>query len=161
MTKVSQNPVPNQDPSSWPVWTDQVRWTVTKDIVSADSDIPSADLDILDRLDGPEGFRPSPSDEREAVFLFGETATYEAEDRFSAWVDDLPAERFRSVRHALDVLREALRDFQTEEDALTMDQWLTLCAPEDENYAVHHYDEISVVDCHGISDSRFGGFIDL
>lgn len=90
-------------------------------------------------------FTPTPEEEREAAFIFGETASYEEEDRFSEWVDRLPDGRSQSVRRALDVLRSAIQDFQSEETHIGLDAWLETLAPDSERY-----EEAALIDCHGI-----------
>lgn len=90
-------------------------------------------------------FTPTPDDEREAAFIFGETASYEQEDRFSEWVKNLPEGRSHSVRRALDVLRAAIQDFQSEDEHMGLDEWLETLAPDSDRY-----EEASVIDCHGI-----------
>lgn len=90
-------------------------------------------------------FTPSLDEEREAAFIFGETATYEQEDRFSEWVENLPGWRSQSVRRALDVLRSAIQEFQTEDNRMSLNEWLDTLAPDSDRY-----EEASVIDCHGI-----------
>lgn len=136
MNSLPQDGLKYQDPSEWPSWTDQIRWELSGFSPDDDNDdFPPTDPD----------FRPSPSDEREAAFLFGEHASYDQEDRFSEWVNRLPKIRFRSVRRAFSVLRSAITDFQAYEDRPSFEEWLDTLAPD-----FDRYEAASVIDCHGI-----------
>jgi hypothetical protein len=120
----------SQDARFWGPWADQV---IPFGIID-DDDMPPTEPD----------FEPAPNDEREAIFLFGEHASYEEEDRFQVWIESLPPGRFQAVRDALDTLRNALKDFQAD-DRVSLEEWLDTLAPDD-------YETVSVIDCRGITD---------
>ena len=66
------------------------------------------------------------------------------------------------VARALAAARaQGLLDANGDENDLSIDRWLDTLAPSPEHYEIRSFDDLSILNARGVSDNRFGGFIDM
>jgi hypothetical protein len=134
-----QRPVPA---TSWPTWCDRYRDRPT------DDDAPA-----------PEPtFEPSTADKIEAASLFGQIDHADFDANSEADRRELMARVARALAAAR---AQGLLDANGDEDDLSIDRWLDTLAPSPEHYEIRSFDNLSILDARGVSDNRFGGFIDM